>query len=92
MGVRIEAGEGESIADALRRLRKELCAGGGIPLFHGKWHKKRHDLYQRPSVYRRRRRWVTAVRRRGGGLSSPDPGYDWADDLELRPRVPWASP
>jgi ribosomal protein S21 len=92
LGIRIEVGYDEPIADALRRFRKLILANGAFPLYHCKWHKPRRDLYQKPSVLRRRRRWITVVRKRGRGLYSPDPDYDWADDLLLKPRRRSASP
>ena len=89
MGLRIELEECESIADAIHRFRGLILAAGGFPLYHCKWHKKRHDCYVKPSVLNRRRRWVSTVRKRGSGLYSPEPDYDWADDLENRPRRSW---
>jgi ribosomal protein S21 len=92
LGIRIEVGEDETITDALRRFRNLILEEGAFPLYHCKWHKPRHDLYQKPSVFRRRRRWISKVRNRGSGLYSPDAAYDWADDLLLRPRVGSAWP
>ena len=78
--------EGEPIADALRGLRKLIHAEGAYPLLHCKWHKPRRNIYLKPSILNRRRRWNDRVRKRGGGGYSPEWEYDWADDLELRPR------
>jgi ribosomal protein S21 len=89
MGVWIELEEGEPIADALRRFRKLIQAEGAYPLHHCKWHKPRRDLYLKPSILNRRRRWNTRVRKRGHGLYNPEWEYDWADDLEMRPRRSW---
>jgi ribosomal protein S21 len=89
MGVWIEVCESEPISTALRRFRKMILAEGAFPLHHCKWHKKRHDCYLKPSVLRRRRRWLTKVARRGCKIYNPDPDYDWADDLEFRPRRSW---
>ena len=86
MGVWIEVGEHEPIADAIRKFRKLIFAEGAFPLHHCKWHKKRHDFYLKPSVLRRRRRWLAKVAKKGCKLYSPDPDYDWADDLLFRPR------
>ena len=89
MGVWIEVGEDEPITDAIRRFRKLILAEGAFPLYHCKWHKKRHDCYVKPSALRRRRRWLTKVAKRRCKHYSPDPDYDWADDLEFRPRRSW---
>jgi len=89
MGVRIEVAEGESIAEAIRRFCKLILAEGAFPLHHCKWHKKRHDCYLKPSVLGRRRRWLTKVAKRGCKIYNPEPEYDWADDLEFRPRRAW---
>jgi ribosomal protein S21 len=90
MGVRIEVEEGEPITEALRRFRKQIRAEGGYPLnYPCKWHKRSPRFYEKPSVLNRRRRWITRVRKLGCGLYSPDPDYDWADDLETRPRRSW---
>lgn len=86
MGIRIDVEEGEPIADALRRFRKLIRAEGGYPLNHCKWHKPRRDIYLKPSILNRRRRWNDRVRKRGGGLYGPEWELDWADDIELRPR------
>jgi hypothetical protein len=90
MGVRVEPEPGEPISDVLRRFRKRILAEGGFPLFDPcKWHKGSRRSYVKPSVLARRRRWIVRVRRRGYGLYSPDWEYDWADDLETRPRRSW---
>lgn len=88
MGVRVEIGEGEPIEDALKRLRKLIYDEGGSPLVHPRWHKKRHDRYQKPSVYRRRRRWVAVERRIRGWDVGPEDELSIA--FELRPRAFWA--
>jgi ribosomal protein S21 len=90
MGVRIELDEGEPIEAALRRFRKQLFAEGGFPLIYPcKWHKRSPRFYVKPSVLNRRRRWIARARKRGAGLYSQDWQYDWADDLELKPRRSW---
>ena len=89
MGVWIEVVEDESIADAIRGFRKLIQAEGAFPLYHCKWHKKRNDYYLKPTVLRRRRRWLAKVAKRGCKHYSPDPDYDWADDLLFRPRRSW---
>ena len=89
MGVRIELEDGEPIADAIRRFRKRVLATGAFPLYHCKWHKRRYDVYLKPSILNRRRRWITRVRKKGGGLYTGDPDYDWADDMETCPRRSW---
>jgi ribosomal protein S21 len=89
MGLRIELHDHEPISDALRRFRKRIQAEGAFPLYHCKWHKKRHDCYLKPSVLNRRRRWIVRVRKRGCGLYNQDPDLYWADDLETRPRRSW---
>jgi ribosomal protein S21 len=90
MGVRIEVGEGEPITGALRRFRKQICAEGGFPLIYPcKWHKRSPRFYVKPSVLNRRRRWIIRVRKRGFGLYGPEGEFDWADDLETRPRRSW---
>jgi ribosomal protein S21 len=92
MGVRIEVEEGEPITDTLRRFRKQILAEGGYPLIYPcKWHKRSPRFNLKPSLLNRRRRWITRVRKLGGGLYSPEWEYDWADDLELRPRRSWGS-
>jgi ribosomal protein S21 len=90
MGVRIEVEEGEPIADALRRFRKQIFAEGGYPLIYPcKWHKRSPLFYVKPSVLNRRRRWIIRVSKRGCGAYNPEWEYDWADDLETRPRRSW---
>ena len=90
MGVRIEVEEGETIADALRRFRKQILAQGGYTLIYPcKWHKRSPRFYVKSSVLNRRRRWIIRVRKRGYGLYNPDWEYDWIDDLETRPRRSW---
>ncbi len=93
MGVRIEVGEGEPIAEALQRFQKWINADGGLSLNQCyKWHKKRLDYYQKPGVYRRRRQWVSVERsKRLWGLAR-EPEYDWIDDLYLRPDWAWSGP
>jgi ribosomal protein S21 len=86
MGIRIEVTEGELVADALRRFRKLIHAEGAYPLHHCKWHKSRRDIYLKPSILNRRRRWNDRVRKRGCGRYNPDWELDWADDIEMRPR------
>jgi ribosomal protein S21 len=86
MGIWIEVEDGEPIADALRRFRKLIRAEGAYPLNHCKWHKPRRDIYLKPSILNRRRRWNDRVRKRGGGHYSPEWELDWADDIEMRPR------
>src|SRR5689334_12048184 len=71
MGVRVEAEEGESLADALKRLRVLLHKEGGHPISHAKWHKKRLDRYEKPSILRRRRRWVAIEKRIRGWAPAP---------------------
>lgn len=90
MGIRIEVEAGEPIQVALHRLRKQILANGGYPLIYPcKWHKKSSRFYVKPSVLNRRRRWVRRVRRKGQGLYSENWEYDWAYDLEIRPRRAW---
>jgi hypothetical protein len=90
MGVRIGVEEGESIADALRRFRKQILAEGGYPLIYPcKWPKRSPRFSVKPSELNRRRRWVIRVRKRGYGGYNPEWEYDWADDLETRPRRSW---
>src|SRR5690349_2706346 len=89
MGVRIEVGEDDPIAEAIRRFRKQILAEGAFPLYHCKWHKKRYDCYVKPCVLRRRRRWLIKVAKRRCKIYGQDPDYHWADDLEFRPRRSW---
>lgn len=87
MGVRIELIGYEPIENELRRFRSLILAEGGHPLIYPcKWHKPSPRFYLKPSVLKRRRRWIIAVRKRGRGVYSSDWEYDWVDDLELRPR------
>jgi ribosomal protein S21 len=88
MGVRVEVAEGEPIADAILRFKRLLREDGGYPISQARWHKKRYDRYQKPSVYRRRRHWVAVERRIRGWGPGPmyDPYYTW----ELRPRRYWS--
>jgi ribosomal protein S21 len=86
MGIRIEVEEGEPIADVIRRFRRLIRAQGAYPLNHCKWHKPRRDIYLKPSILNRRRRWNDRVRKRGGGRYSEVWELDWADDIEMRPR------
>ncbi len=90
MGIRIEIEECEPIQVALHRLRKQILANGGYPLIDPcKWHKKSPRFYVKPSVLKRRPRWIIRVRGMGHGLYSPNWEYDWADDIETRPRRSW---
>jgi hypothetical protein len=90
MGVRTELEEDEPVANALRRFRKQLMAEGGYPLIYPcRWHKRNPRFYVKTGVLSRRRRWIVRARKRGGGLYSPEWEYDWADDLETRPRRSW---
>jgi ribosomal protein S21 len=89
MGVWIELEEGEPITDSLRRFRKLIQAEGAYPLHHCKWHKPRRDFYLKPSILNRRRRWIIRARKKGPGPFIPDPDYEWADDIETRPRRAW---
>ncbi|WP_435011278.1 small ribosomal subunit protein bS21 [Tundrisphaera lichenicola] len=89
MGIRIELEEDESIEDALRRFRKLIRAEGAYPLNHCRWHKARRDIYLKPSILNRRRRWNDRVRKRGCGLYTQGWEYHWADDIEMRPRRSW---
>jgi ribosomal protein S21 len=86
MGVRIELEADEPVADALQRFRKLILAEGGYPLYHCKWHKRNPRFSVKPSVLKRRRRWIIRARKRGCGAYSLEWQYDWADDLEMRPR------
>ena len=91
MSFRIEVEEGEPIVDALKRLRKLINAEGGLPPHHYKWHKKRYDFSLKPSVYRRRKWWVTKRCRIRGRPTpiAPDQDYQWVEDLFLRPDRAW---
>ena len=86
MGVWIEVEEGEPIKVALRRFSEMICAEGAYPLAHCKWHKARRDIYLKPSILNRRRRWNDRVRKRGGGRYNEEWKLDWADDSLMRPR------
>jgi ribosomal protein S21 len=86
MGIRIGVEEGEPIADAIGRFRRLIRVQGAYPLNHCKWHKPRRDIYRKPSILNRRRRWNDRVRKLGGGLYSQDRAIDWADDSLMRPR------
>ena len=92
MGLRIEVEEGELIADVLKRFQRLIDENGGFPIHVYKWHKKRYDYYQKPSIYRRRRQWLTEVsQRRGHGTTSnAEPEDEWIDDLFMRPARAWA--
>src|SRR4051794_10242856 len=72
MGVRVEIEDGESLADGLKRLRVLLHEEGGHPISHAKWHKRRLDRYEKPSVLRRRRRWVAVEKRIRGWDAGPE--------------------
>jgi hypothetical protein len=88
MGVRVEIEDGESLAEGLKRLRVLLHEEGGHPICHAKWHKRRLDRYEKPSILRRRRRWVAVEKRiRGWGAGPEDLSYDnYYFIFELRPR------
>lgn len=87
MGIRMELEDGEPIADALRRLRKLILAEDVTLLYpNGRWDKKRRDVYTKPCVLRRRRRWLIRARRKRCAIRSPAPEAAWADDLCNRPR------
>ncbi|WP_168221886.1 small ribosomal subunit protein bS21 [Aquisphaera giovannonii] len=89
MGIRIEVEEGEPIAAALKRFRQQLRAEGDHPLHRHKWHKPNPRFYTKPSVLNRRRRWIIRAKKRSPCGMSPDPDYDWVDDMEMRPRRSW---
>lgn len=91
MGVRVEIEYGESIADGLKRLRRLLHDEGGHPISHAKWHKRRLDRHEKPSILRRRRRWVAVEKRIRGWQSGPaDLSHaDYFFTFELRPRRLW---
>jgi ribosomal protein S21 len=91
MGVRVEVGEGEALADALKRLRILLHEEGGHPIVHAKWHKGRSDRYEKPSVLRRRQRWVAIEKQIRGWAPAPDdqPYLNNVFAFELRPRRLW---
>ena len=91
MGVRVEIEEGEPLAGALKRLRVLLYEEGGHPISHDKWHKRRLDRYEKPSVLRRRRRWVAIAKRMRGWAAGPQ-HYSYCNyffTFELRPRRLW---
>jgi ribosomal protein S21 len=89
MGVRVEIEDGESLADGLKRLRVLLHEEGGHPISHAKWHMRRVDRYEKPSILRRRRRWVAVEKRVRG---SEDLSYsNYFFTFELRPRRLWPS-
>ncbi len=91
MGVRVEIAGGESLADGLKRLRRLLHEEGGHPISHAKWHKRRLDRYEKPSILRRRRRWVAVEKRIRGWAAGPtDVSFDnYFFTFELRPRRLW---
>jgi hypothetical protein len=89
MGIWIELEKDEPIKDALSRFRKLIHAEGAYPLRHCKWHKPRRDIYLKPSILNRRRRWIIRARKKSYGPSIPNPDYEWADDIETRPRSAW---
>ncbi len=68
-----------------------IHAEGGYPVIYPKWHKKRYDYYQKPSVYRRRVRWVCQLRMRRRWPSGIyfDPDQQWFDDVYVRPDREW---
>ena len=88
MGVRVEVEEGESIEEALKRFRRLFYDEGGYPWSDPRWHKKRHNFYLKPSVYRRRRRWV--ARQRWRRFRETGPTVCPSIAFELRPRYTWA--
>jgi ribosomal protein S21 len=94
MAVRVEVEEGEPLAGALKRLRHLLHEEGGHPICHAKWHKRRFDRYEKPSILRRRRRWVAIEKRIRGWEAGPrDLSWsDWFFTFELRPRRLWPPP
>jgi hypothetical protein len=94
MGVRVVIQDDESLADGLKRLRVLLHEEGGHPISHAKWHKRRQDRYEKPSVLRRRRRWVAIEKRiRGWSTGPEDLSYsNYFFTFELRPRRLWPPP
>lgn len=94
MGVRVEVEEGEPLADALKRLRVLLHAEDGYPICHAKWHKRRLDRYEKPSVLRRRCRWVAIEKRIRGRAAGPEDlsYFNYFFTFELRPRRLWPPP
>ena len=91
MGAWVEIEDGESLADSLKRLRILLHEDGGHPISHAKWHKRRLDRYEKPSILRRRRRWVAVEKRiqrwDGGPMELTYSNYFFT--FELRPRRLW---
>lgn len=91
MGLRIELEDGESLAEGLKRLRRLLYENGGHPIGHDKWHKRRLDRYEKPSILRRCRQWVAVEKRIRGWSAGPmDLSYEnYFFIFELRPRRLW---
>ncbi len=87
MSVWIELEEGEPIADcgsagfassSSPRVPTHSTTASGT--------NQGENVYLKPSILNRRRRWNDRVRKRGGGLYSPEWEDDWFDDIEMRPR------
>jgi ribosomal protein S21 len=54
MGVKVEVREGETIAEVLRRFRREVYRQGP-PINRARWHKNQIYYYLKPSTLRRRK-------------------------------------
>lgn len=90
MGVRVEVDDGEPLARVLKRLSTLLHEEGGHPIIHARWHKRRLDCYEKPSILRRRRRWVEVEKRIRHWAPSEDSVMTSYYILELRPRRLWS--
>jgi ribosomal protein S21 len=63
MSIRVKVGEGESLAQALKRFQERVQMAYRRP-----WAKPRPGFYEKPSAIRRRRCIIRAKNAGGGGL------------------------
>ena len=61
MGSRVEVREGETIRDALHRLRRKVSQQ-----FSRSWYKSRVGYYEKPSARKRRKQGTAAINSRSG--------------------------
>lgn len=64
MGAKVRVGEGESVEQALRRLRKWILKGDRWPVYKPKPTKRRLDYYQKPGELKRQRVSLAKTRQR----------------------------
>lgn len=93
MGVKIHVRDGESLLCALNRLDQLILETKGWPVYLPPWHKKRQDRFERRSVFLRRKRLVSAAKKRQATAFDSKPFHprvkrDWHKiDLEFEDQA-----